>query len=157
MTASLDISLHQHIAIRALRSYLRAVGDELGVGLESATIDHDTPVSAYLALDTRLPHCPDRDVALLWDEEHGWAIAKETHSGEDLLVLAYLGGPTITPSPKRVARFVNALYCDDRTVGLPNPPAIRAGGSPEELAAQLLAYRPTPTVAEPSAERLFQP
>jgi hypothetical protein len=157
VTAPLDISPHQHIAVPALRSYLRAVGDELGVGLESATIDHDTPVSAYLALDTRLPRCPDRDVALLWDEEHGWAIAKETHSGEDLLVLAYLGGPTITPSPKRVARFVDALYCDDRTVGLPNPPAIRAAGSPEDLAAQLLAYRPTPVVVKSDTERLFHP
>ena len=155
MTASLDISLHQHIAIPALRGYLRAVGGELGVGLESATIDQDTPVSAYLALDARLPHFPDRDVALLWNEEHGWAIAKETHSGEDLLVLAYLGGPTITPSPKRVARFVNALYCDDRTVGLPNPPAIRSASSPEELAAHLLGYRPSP--AESNNERVFQP
>jgi hypothetical protein len=42
-------------------------------------------------------------------------------------------------------------------VGLPNPPAIRAAGSPEELAAQLLAYRPTPVVVKSNTERLFQP
>uniref|UniRef100_UPI0035E4303C DUF6292 family protein n=1 Tax=Amycolatopsis pithecellobii TaxID=664692 RepID=UPI0035E4303C len=68
---------------------LRKVTDALGIGLESCTVDHDSPVSAYVALDGRLPHYPDRDVALLWDERHGWAAAIETHSGEDLIVLRY--------------------------------------------------------------------
>ncbi|HVV08001.1 DUF6292 family protein [Amycolatopsis sp.] len=149
MTASLDISLQQHIAFRALSGYLRAVADELGVGLESVTVDHATPVSAYLALDIRLPRHPDRDVALLWDERHGWAIAIETHSSEDLIVLAYLGGPTITPAPGKVARFVDTVRSDDRAGRGTVPPAIRPAGSPDDLAAQLLAYLPAPSTVEP--------
>jgi hypothetical protein len=34
-----------------LRSYLAIVATALGVGLESCTLDIDTPVSAYLAVD----------------------------------------------------------------------------------------------------------
>ncbi|MGV9301451.1 DUF6292 family protein, partial [Amycolatopsis sp. NPDC003676] len=30
---------------------------------------------AYVALDGHLPAYPGRDVALLWDEIHGWAAA----------------------------------------------------------------------------------
>jgi hypothetical protein len=157
VSASLDISLQQHIAYRALRGYLRAVADELGVGLESATIDHATPVSAYLAIDTRLPRYPDRDVALLWDEKHGWAIAIETHSSEDLIVLAYLGGPTIAPAPRKIARFVDALHGGDRTFCGAAPPAIRSAGSLDDLATQLLAYLPDPSTVEPSPERSCQP
>jgi len=49
------------------------------------------PVEAYLALDHRLSSHPDRDVALLWDEEHGWALGIETHGGADVTVLSYVG------------------------------------------------------------------
>ncbi|MEC3982766.1 DUF6292 family protein [Amycolatopsis sp. H20-H5] len=71
--------------------------EQLDIGLESCTIDHGTPVSAYDALEHRHPDYPDRDLALLWDERHGWAAAIETHCGEDLIVLRYLAGDTITP------------------------------------------------------------
>jgi hypothetical protein len=81
VTATLDIALNdQHLAAQALRTYLAAVGAEVGIGLESVTIDHETPMSAYLALDTRLPDYPDRDLALVWDERYGWAAAVETLS-----------------------------------------------------------------------------
>ncbi|GAB3721965.1 hypothetical protein GCM10027598_36260 [Amycolatopsis oliviviridis] len=63
------------------------------VGLESRTVDNDSPVSAYVALDHRLPSHPDRDRALPWDEAHGWAIAIETHSGEDLVIIRVHAGP----------------------------------------------------------------
>lgn len=110
--------------------YLAEVTAALGVGLESCTVDHDSPVSAYVALDGRLPRHPGRDVALLWDEIHGWAAAIETHSGEDLIVLRYLGGHTPVPPPDRVARFVTALRENDDRVGRLTPPdftAVRAG------------------------------
>lgn len=121
----------QHPAITALRAYLAGVGRELGVGLESCTIDHDTPVSAYLALDIRLPQYPGRDVALLWDERHGWAAAVETHSGEDLLRYSHLGGNTVFPPPRVVADFVTTLHDQERRV---TPPEIREATGLDDLA-----------------------
>lgn len=139
MTATLDIALDdQHLAAHALRGYLTAVGAELGIGLESVTIDHDTPTSAYLALDTRLPDYPDRDMALVWDERHGWAAAVETHSGEDLLVIAYLGGESITPEPWHVTGFLEALTHGHRA-GPPTPPAIRTATTMDDLHRHLVA------------------
>ncbi len=104
---------HPRPASDAVWAYLAEVTHALGIGLESCTVDHDSPVSAYVALDERLPSHPGRDVALLWDEIHGWAAAVETHSGEDLIILRYLGGKTIAPPPAQVARFVTALREDD--------------------------------------------
>jgi hypothetical protein len=129
----------QHTTITSLREYLRAVTEELGIGLESCTVDHDSPVSAYVALDTRHPHYPDRDLALLWDERQGWAAAIETHSGEDLIILRYLADDTVAPPPHRVARFVVALHADDHTIGQPNPPQPRTAGDLDELTALLRA------------------
>ncbi|GAA3057145.1 DUF6292 family protein [Actinokineospora globicatena] len=124
MSAVLEFSLgYQHPAHRALRAYLGEVAGEVGVGLESVTVDLDTPVSAYVALDTRLRSHPGRDVALLWDERSGWAIAVETHSGEDLIVLRYLGG-TAVPASVEVARFVAAMRRGE-PVGLTEPPSLR--------------------------------
>ncbi|OXM57558.1 hypothetical protein CFP71_06965 [Amycolatopsis thailandensis] len=124
MTASL-LAPARHPALAALWGYLAEVTDALGIGPESCVVDHDSPVSAYVALDGRLPGHPDRDVALLWDEVHGWAIAIETHSGEDLIVVCYLGGKTIAPTAARVARFVRALRAGDRYVGQLTPPSLR--------------------------------
>ncbi|MEV6824640.1 DUF6292 family protein [Amycolatopsis sp. NPDC051102] len=138
MTASIELPTgYQHPAVPALLGYLLDVTAELGIGLESCTVDHDSPISAYVALDTRLPQYPDRDLALLWDEVHGWAAAIETHSGEDLIVLRYLGGPTVAPAPSRVARFVTALYEDDHSFGRPDPVRLRSAEDADALAALL--------------------
>ncbi|MDT7803485.1 MAG: hypothetical protein QOI78_6918 [Actinomycetota bacterium] len=136
MTASLHIPTG-HPALTALWGYLAEVTTALGIGTESCVVDHDTPVSAYIALDEHLPGYPGRDVALLWDEAHGWAAAIETHSGEDLIVVRYLGGPTITPAPEQVARFVTALREDDHRVGRLDPPALRTATGLTELGAAL--------------------
>jgi hypothetical protein len=138
VTAQIDFgTAHQHPAIRSLRDYLGEVAGLLGIGLESCVIDHDRPVSAYLALDARLPHYPDRDVALLWDECHGWSIAIEAHSGEDLIVLRYLGGATVVPEPRRVAQFLAAVRADDHRLGRPDPAPVREAGDLADLAAVL--------------------
>ncbi|MFC3455454.1 DUF6292 family protein [Amycolatopsis speibonae] len=129
----------------ALWDYLAEVTDALGIGLESCTVDHDNPVSAYVALDGRLPGHPDRDVALLWDEVHGWAIAVETHSGEDLIVVCYLGGKTIAPTAARVARFVQALRKSDRCVGQLTPPSLRIATDRADL-ERLLDRRTRATI-----------
>ncbi|TDV48753.1 DUF6292 family protein [Actinophytocola oryzae] len=143
MTASLYTPTgHPHPAMAALSEYLTDVTTALGIGLESCTVDHDSPVSAYVALDEHLPGYPDRDVALLWDEVHGWSAAVETHSAEDLIVIRYLGGTTIAPPPARVARFVAALRDDDHRVGTLDPPTVRTAGSLADLDTVLRAAVP---------------
>jgi uncharacterized protein DUF6292 len=144
VTASLAIPTgHPHPAFTALQAYLADVTTVLGIGLESCTVDHDSPVSAYVALDEHLPAYPGRDLALLWDEVHGWAAAVETHSGEDLIVLRYLGGPTVVPAPGRVAEFVRALRADDHRIGQLEPPGIRAATGLADLDAALRARSTT--------------
>jgi hypothetical protein len=96
--------------LSALRAYLATVASGLGIGLESCTLDADAPVSAYLAVDHKVAAYPDRDVALLWDERGGWSLAVETHSGEDLIVLADLGADDVAPPAERVVAFVE-LHC----------------------------------------------
>jgi hypothetical protein len=126
--------------IPGLRGYLTAVGAAVGVGAESCTMDIDTPVSAYIALDGRLDRFPDRDLALLWDERHGWAAAVETHSGEDLVPLAYLGDDDVFPEPQVVARFLADLGVN-HTVDRPRPPAPRQADDHDVFANRLRAYR----------------
>ncbi|OLR93848.1 DUF6292 family protein [Actinokineospora bangkokensis] len=97
----------------AFIDYLAEVTDALGIGLESCTLDHDTPVSAYIALDDRLPDYPDHDVALLWDEERGWSAAVEPRPGDPPVVISHLGGNT-TPPPDEVVAFLAGLRTADR-------------------------------------------
>ena len=61
-----------------LRRYVRLVAEALGLSGEEWTVLLDNPVTVYLAIEQRLPACPDRDVALLWHEHHGWSLALET-------------------------------------------------------------------------------
>jgi hypothetical protein len=125
---------------RGLRGYVTAVGARLGVGLESCTIDPFFPASVYLALDGHLPDFPDRDVALLWDERYGWSVAIETHSGEDLIVLTYLGGELL-PGADQVARFARSVAGGEHILGQPVPPTIPTVPH-AELAARLAGYIP---------------
>ncbi|MEV0067810.1 MULTISPECIES: DUF6292 family protein [unclassified Amycolatopsis] len=120
-----------------LTGYLSAVSAAVGVGVESCTVDLDDPVSAYVALDVRLRRRPGRDTALVWDERYGWSFAMETHSGEDLLVLAYFGDEVV-PDPVAVRRFVAGVRSAD-AVPAPVPPEV--GGERGELVARLLRYR----------------
>ena len=140
--SGVDVDLEVHVEARlhrALRDYLGGVARHLGVGPESCTLDLDLPISAYLALDKPLPDFPDRDAALLWDEVHGWAAAIETHSGEDLIIVAYLDTATVTPSPRSLARFVRDLRLGGRRFARPEPRALRGAGGHQALARDLEA------------------
>ncbi|MFC4857115.1 DUF6292 family protein [Actinophytocola glycyrrhizae] len=133
MTASLDIPTgHPHPALTALRAYLADVTTALGIGLESCTVDHDTPVSAYVALDEHLPGYPGHDTALLWDEVRGWSAAIETHRSRELVVIRHLGG-SVVPPPEQVARFVAALRADDHRVGTIEPADLRPASGLDDL------------------------
>jgi Family of unknown function (DUF6292) len=118
---------------RGLRAYLGEVARALGLGLESCTVDVDVPVSAYLAVDWRLRRFPDRDVALLWDEVHGWAVAVEAACGEEMIVLAYLGGADILPEPRVIVRFLGALRAGAQVPDGPGSPVLRRAGRHQEL------------------------
>jgi hypothetical protein len=134
-----DVDVEHHFA-RGLRAYLDSVASALGVGLESCTVDLDVPASAYVALDWRLGRFPDRDLALLWDERHGWAAAVEAPCGEDLVVLGYLG-TEVAPDPRHVVRFLAALRAEDHTLGRPDPPRFREPGAHHELLDTFSPYR----------------
>jgi hypothetical protein len=102
--------------LRALHRYIRLVSGALGLSGDSSYVQADETVSAYVALERRLNSFPDRDVALLWDEDRGWSAAIETHSGEDLLVVACFG-QDVVPQPAAVAEWVDDLFDRDRTTG----------------------------------------
>ena len=65
-------------AVRDLERYVRLVTEALELRGESSYVHAGDPANAYIALDGRLHHFPDSDVALLWDEQHGWSAAIET-------------------------------------------------------------------------------
>ncbi|MFD2470385.1 DUF6292 family protein [Amycolatopsis silviterrae] len=117
-----------YAALAALRDYLAEVTRALGIGLESCIVDQDPTLSVYVALDGYLPGYPERDVALRWDEVRGWSIAVEARSGEDLVVVRYLGGTSAAPPPERLVRFVTALREDDHRIGQCAPPVFRSVG-----------------------------
>lgn len=97
-----------------LRGYVRLVVEELGLTDECSWAQAGRPATAYLTLDGRFPGFPDRDAALLWDEESGWSIAVETHSGEDLIVQARFAADVL-PSPRAVARWVRGVFRGGRS------------------------------------------
>jgi hypothetical protein len=127
-----------------LRRYVRLVCEALGYAGDEFHVQTESPATGYVPLDGRIPAFPDRDVALLWDERHGWCGAIETASGEDLIVLSYLG-TDVLPRPRRVARFAAELLTGAGP-GQAEPPAFRTADAdtPDDLAARLAAYAPRP-------------
>jgi hypothetical protein len=123
-------------AALGLRQYLLAVANELGVPAWFCEVE--VPAAAYLALEHRLVRFPEYETALLWDERDGWAAAVESATGEDVVVLAYLG-EDLLPSPATVAAFVRDLH-EGGYPGRPDPPDFRkpgtADGFDERLAAR---------------------
>jgi hypothetical protein len=101
--------------VRGLHRYVRMVTRALGLHGECSYVQVDELASAYVALDGRLSHYPDRDVALLWEETRGWSAAIETHSGEELFVVAHCG-QDVLPPPETVAAWVRELFRPDRDV-----------------------------------------
>ncbi|WP_229874839.1 DUF6292 family protein [Amycolatopsis deserti] len=120
---------------RGLRRYVRLVTEALGLGGNAYFVQIDPPpANAYLALERRLPEFPDRDAALIWSEDTGWSLVVESHCGEDLIVLAYLG-TDVLPAPRVVARFAEDL-CDGVATGVLEPPA----WDPADVGERLAAY-----------------
>jgi Family of unknown function (DUF6292) len=127
-------------AARGLRRYLGLVADELSVGGAVVSVQLDEPVRAYLPLDGRLGRFHGRDVALVWDEENGWAVGIETDAGSPVVVLTYLG-KDVLPAPRVVAEFVGDVF-DERFPGQPDPPGLRSAKQNDDLMQRLMEYAP---------------
>ncbi|MEV6910170.1 DUF6292 family protein [Amycolatopsis sp. NPDC051071] len=124
-----------------LNAYLEDVASALGIRMDSCTADLTGPVTASLRLDWRLPGFPERDVDLQWHEEHGWSAAVVTRSGDDHhVVVGYLGGRSVAPQPRRVARFAETLRAGDHQDCWPGPPTLRTAGGSSALAKELSAW-----------------
>lgn len=120
-------------AERGLRQYVGLVTRALGLAAHGTYFSLEPPANAYVALDGRLATHPSRDVALLWDEQHGWSVAVETHGGADLLVLTYLSDDVV-PEPAVVADLVRAVFAGT-FAGPGTVPAPQEGAAPlQELA-----------------------
>jgi hypothetical protein len=101
---------------RALRGYTRLVAGALGLSPQCCCVQGERPSNAYVALDGQLRDFPGRDVALLWDERYRWSLAVETHSGEDLVVVAHHGDEA-RPAPRSVARWARSVLHGDGARG----------------------------------------
>lgn len=130
---------------RGLRRYVELVTEALGYTGQAYHVQTESPASGYIPLDERIPAFPGLDVALLWDERHGWCGAVETASGDDLIVLSFLGCDVL-PAPREVARFAADLVAGTGP-GQAEPPGFRAAAADDDLADRLAAYAPRPEVA----------
>jgi hypothetical protein len=78
-----DDEVPHELAEHGLRHYTAQTANAVGSGPEAAWCEWADAAGAYIALDHRLPAHPDRDAALIWTAERGWAVAVETGCGED--------------------------------------------------------------------------
>jgi hypothetical protein len=135
------------VTARGLRQYLLAVAGKLEAPAWFCEVE--VPASAYLALERRLARFPDHETALLWDERDGWSAAVESPTGEDVVVLAYLGDDVL-PAPQAVVKFVGDLYGEEYP-GQPAPPDFRRPGALDGFDERLAAYA-TDTVCLPEGQ-----
>jgi len=127
-------------AARGLRQYLLAVAAKLDAPAWFCEVD--VPAGAYVALERRLARFPDHETALLWDERDGWSAAVESATGDDVIVLTYLG-EDVLPPPETVVEFVTGLY-GEKYPGRPDPPDFRRPGTADGFDDRLAAYAGDP-------------
>lgn len=137
-----DDDVWHELAEHGLHHYIAQTANAMGTGSEAAWSEWADAPSAYIALESRLPDHPDRDAALIWAAEQGWAVAVETGCGEDLLITASLGGDVLPP-PATVAAFVRAVMTGRHTdTRVPPSTAVRA-----DLTRRLIDWaEPEPTL-----------
>jgi hypothetical protein len=115
-----DDELLHELAEHGLRRYTAQVAMAIGTGPEAAWCEWADAPSAYIAVDGRLPEHPDRDAALTWTAERGWAVAVEPARGDDMLVTAALTGDVLPPADV-VATWLRAVLAGRRTHPRPRP------------------------------------
>lgn len=125
-----------------LSGYVRAVAAAVCVPPEATGFELSDTATAYLGLTQRWVLRPSRDLMLVWNELHGWAVAVETEPTELPVVLGYLGGDDVVPGPYTVARFVTGVVSGRRSpVACPTFPVV---DNREGLAERLNRYANEP-------------
>jgi len=124
------------VVARGLWRYVDLVTEALGLAGGGSLVQLGPPVNAYLALDGRMSLFPTRDVALLWDEEHGWSAGVEAET--ELAVHSYLGGDVL-PAPAEVAAFATGVLTATDAGGA-DPVALRAADAADDLADRLARF-----------------
>lgn len=133
------MNLHFHSpAARGLRRYVRLVAAALAPAVDTAAVRWDHPANAYLGLTGRLRWFPDRDMALTWDGERGWAMVLATCATGAMTVLRYQG-TDVLPAPQDVAAFSGRLFRDE-FAGLADPPPRQGVEQAREVALRLAGY-----------------
>lgn len=125
-------------AERGLRAYVDRVADELNVDPAATYCELADSATAYIALDEQLPDKPHRDLALVWDHHHGWALAIESSCGEDLLILNWYG-PYLVPEPPHVAHFLKRALANGHSTFEVQPWEPR---SADDVHTRLAEYAP---------------
>lgn len=119
-------------AARGLLRYVRLVGHALGMGSVAAVVQLDEPLGVYLPLDRCVAEHDDCDLALVWDERRGWALAVESGGGVDLRMAGFLGDELV-PAPEVVAAYVDRA-CRGDGFGAASAPELESAGLAELLA-----------------------
>lgn len=135
-----DDVLHER-AEHGLRRYTTEVAAALGSGPEATWCEWADAPSAYIALEPKMPGYPDRDTALTWSAEHGWAVTVETGCGEDLLITASLDGDVL-PAPHTVATWARAAL-EGRHTNTQSHPSPAAGTDLTHRVADWASHDPT--------------
>ncbi|MBB4965500.1 DUF6292 family protein [Saccharothrix violaceirubra] len=138
---SADDEVRPELAEHGLRHYTARIASAVGAGAEAAWCEWADAPSAYIALDHRLSDYPDRDAALIWAAERGWAVAVETGCGEDLLITAPLGGDVL-PAPETVATWVRAVLAG-KHADTPRRPCAAASTDVIRRLANWAGHEPT--------------
>ncbi|WP_116049853.1 DUF6292 family protein [Amycolatopsis palatopharyngis] len=124
---------------QGLSGYLRAVAEEVGVPREGTSFEVSDTATAYLALAGRWHERADQDLMLVWSERHGWVLAVETDPAEPALVVDYLGGNDLVPTPAEVGRFVTEVVAGLRR-HQGDRPVFPIVDTRHDLAERLAAY-----------------
>ncbi|TWE22092.1 hypothetical protein FHX69_3325 [Prauserella muralis] len=123
---------------RGLAGYVHAVARAVGVPAEATSFEVSDTATAYLGLTRRWIARPGHDLMLVWNEQHGWAVAVETDPGEPPQVMGYLAGAGVVPEPDAVARFVSDVIAG-RARASPEPGSVLTARR-HELAERLARY-----------------
>jgi hypothetical protein len=126
------------LAAQGLSRYIRLVSQALGLTGVSSYVQWAPLANAYIALDDRLSLFPSRDVALVWDEERGWAVGVESDSAADLIIVSYLG-VDVLPAPPVVAGFARDVINGEQA-GRARPSTFRRVNHDDDLRLRLTDY-----------------
>jgi anti-anti-sigma factor len=135
-SGTMDLNL-EDAPTRGLRHYVWLMAHALGLSGDAWFVQLERPADAYIALKDRFAAFPRCDLALIWDEENGWAVALESDQAE-LVPLCYLGGDVL-PTPRAVAMFVGRIL-HGQSPGFTSPPRLRSATDQDDLADRLATY-----------------